>query len=226
MKRIIVVVLVAIAAISSCSFVKAGESIKVQGSGNITTVKYNVPDFNKVSVAIGSDVEYIITDGQPYVSVTADDNAQEYLKFSVKGNELQIKPTKGNVAFNNCKIKILVASSSLNCIEIAGSSDFEVKCPLKSENFKCSIAGSGDVDIDGLETGSASFDIAGSGDIDIEKLNCEELKCSIAGSGDIEVSGYAKNAKYSIAGSGDIDATGLKADHSDTSVAGSGKVRN
>lgn len=220
--------------LASCTFVKASDNdsesflrnTKVRGSGKITTEKYTVADFDKVSVSISADVKYVVTDGEPYVIVTADDNAQEYLKFESSGKNLRIKPNRDNVNFVNCDIDIVVASSNLREISIAGSSDFEVASPLKTDDFKCSIAGSGDVDIDGLEASSISFEIAGSGDIDASGINCKELDCSIAGSGDIELGGYAELARYSIAGSGDIDATDFKSDHSKTSIAGSGTIKN
>lgn len=234
MKKLMFYALAAVICFSSCTFVKASDNnsefsignTKVRGSGKITVEKYNVPDFDKVSVSISSDVKYVITDGEPYVEVSADDNAQEYLRFEVRGSNLRIKPTQDRVSFNNCHIKITVASSSLRSIDIAGSADFEVESPIKTDKFECSIAGSGDVEIDGLEAASVKFDIAGSGDIDASGISCKEIECSIAGSGDIDLSGYAENADYSIAGSGDIDASKFKAEHSKTSIAGSGTVHN
>ncbi len=234
MKRIFFYSLALTVCLSSCSFVKANcnesefriSGSVVRGSGRITTEKYSVPDFDKVSVAISSDVKYIVTDGEPYVMISADDNIQEYLKFNVNGSELKIKFTEKNVRFRNCDIKIVVASSSLRGISISGAADFEVDSPVRTDNFDCSIAGSGDVEIDGLEASVANFVIAGSGDIDVSGINCKELKCSIAGSGDIDLSGYAENASYSIAGSGDINASDLRTGHTKTSISGSGTVHD
>lgn len=88
-----------------------------------------------------------------------------------------------------------------------------------------SVAGSGDMQVDRVQTASFDGSIAGSGNLAIGSLQADAASLDIAGSGGASVTGQAKSIDVSIAGSGNLSAQGLKAERAKISIAGSGNVR-
>lgn len=68
------------------------------------------------------------------------------------------------------------------------------------------------------------FAIAGSGRMDLDGLNQNVLKISIAGSGTIHANGHVKQLDVHIAGSGDADLRAVSADTARVHISGSGNV--
>jgi hypothetical protein len=68
------------------------------------------------------------------------------------------------------------------------------------------------------------FSIAGSGNLEMKGLNQQEVTLSIAGSGNIKADGQVEKATIRVAGSGDVAMTGRVTD-ADIHIAGSGNVR-
>ena len=84
------------------------------------------------------------------------------------------------------------------------------------------VAGSGDMRLEGLDQDSVAIKIFGSGDI-TAKGKARDLEVNIAGSGDAALGDLAvDNADVHIAGSG--DATVAPRERADTKIAGSGDV--
>ncbi|MCJ8158603.1 head GIN domain-containing protein [Sphingomonas sp. LaA6.9] len=89
-----------------------------------------------------------------------------------------------------------------------------------------SVAGSGDMDVDRVESPKFDASVAGSGSLNIGSLAASALDLSIAGSGNANIAGGKTEAvDVSIAGSGNFDAPGLTARTADISIAGSGGVK-
>ncbi len=226
MKKVALITAVCAFLFSSCAFVSTGKDVKVVPVKNTTTVQNTISDISKISIALSCDVEYVITDGEPYVKIQAPENFQEYIIAEVKnsGRTLEIH-SKAGYQLQGADIEITVASKSLCEVTIAGSADFSTDAQIEAENFVCTIAGSGEMEFDSLKASKVKATIAGSGDMELEGLDCAFLDISIAGSGDIKLAGKSQSAKVSIAGSGDIDAKELLCDDFKSSVAGSGSIK-
>jgi hypothetical protein len=70
-----------------------------------------------------------------------------------------------------------------------------------ANNAEVSIAGSGDADLSGLQSRTATISVVGSGDVQLSAT--ETASVSILGSGDVTVSGGAR-CSVSKRGSGDV----------------------
>ncbi len=206
--------------------------------GPVVTRTVSVQEFNKLDIAISSDVEYIPSDTFS-VTVSAPEKYVDRVAFSVTDHTLSIarkkKSDEGNVAWiinNNTTemVKIVVRAPSLTCVDISGSGSFVCRKTLKAPKLTLAIAGSGDIDIadimaDSLQAtiaGSGEIDahlsavastavsVSGSGDVDLKLARCGVVKVEIAGSGDVDLSGTAQAVYPTIAGSGEVNTNHLK----------------
>lgn len=109
---------VAALAASSCSGdldLSFGEQIT--GSGDVTTERYDLGDFDEIDVCCGLDVLFEIDpEGEKSVSISTDDNIHEYLRIEVVDDALTVTP-KDNVDLN-FKNQIVVSVSGYEITEV------------------------------------------------------------------------------------------------------------
>jgi len=176
----------------------------IKGNGNMTTITRDVGSYDQVNVGGFFDVELVAgTEGT--LTIEGESNLLEYLVTEVKGNALKIKVENGKTLKTSKRmmIKVTVPFRDLDAVTLAGSGDVVSKDVIKANNFKTSVAGSGDL---------------------ILNVEASSIKSSVAGSGDLTLTGSARDLEARVAGSGDIHAGRLKADNVDAKVAGSGDV--
>jgi len=182
---------------------------------------YNGEKFTSLGIAVKSKV--YIQQGSSYkVDIQADDKTLEKILVELNSEELQIRCKPGSKIDEPVTINITAAV--LNAISVAGSAEVFVEKPFDTDKMNLSIAGSGSMTLNDLQTEKVSASIAGSGDLVLAGGKGESsLDVSIAGSGDIDALGFkATKAEVEIAGSGDckLSASGKL----DVSIAGSGDV--
>ncbi len=103
-------------------------------------------------------------------------------------------------------VKLTVGFKNIDDIRLQGSGNLMGTGPLKFDDVRLSIAGSGDIDLKEVQVSS-------------------ELKASIGGSGNIKLAGTATSLNVSVAGSGDFAGEVFKADTVKVAIAGSGDVK-
>ncbi len=198
MKRILTTGLVLCSLIATAQW--GGKKIK--GNGKVVTIERSVGEYESISSAGWFDV--VLVDGQEgKITLKGEENLLEYIETEVKNGKLTIKKEKGvNLRSSNWKggIVITIPIEEVSEVSLAGSGDVISKTTIKTENFKASLAGSGDVTL---------------------SVEASNFEASLSGSGDMEFNGSADNFMVSVAGSGDVDAFDLKADNVEASVAGS-----
>ena len=105
---------------------------------------------------------------------------------------------------------------------IEGSARIEVTAPSVEG---VTLAGSGDLSIDRMDTDQVDATVAGSGTIQVGRIAARELTATVAGSGDLRIAGRADQGSITIAGSGEIDGRRLRLAGASVSIAGSGDAR-
>ncbi|OQW47333.1 MAG: hypothetical protein A4S16_08865 [Proteobacteria bacterium SG_bin6] len=90
---------------------------------------------------------------------------------------------------------------------------------------RASVSGSGDMNVDRVNTPRFAAAVAGSGDLRIGSLATRDAALSVSGSGDLWVSGRADAAQMSVTGSGDLHGDQLTLTRAQASVTGSGDLR-
>jgi len=172
----------------------------VKGNGNVVQQERQVGDFTGIQILGSTDV--IIRQGDRSILVVhADENLLENIITKVK-NGVLIVDTEGSIR-NYSRMEVFVTMSRLDEI---------------------SIQGSGDVETDGVISGTdLSIIVNGSGDVDLN-LDYKNLETEINGSGDVEVAGIQGDLTMQIRGSGDFKAKELRLNKCRLSIFGSGDV--
>ena len=233
MKRILnfALILCAVAAASSCTFVRINKnafdgfnSEHVSPSKDIATNTYGVPQFTAIESTIGADIDYVMTEGEPSITVEAPENYIDHLNFKVEDGVLKVRfDDNKNYSFGRVNVK--ASSATLEKLSILGAGDFDCD-GLESSGMDVNVSGAGDVTFNNLKcSGDVSVTVRGAGDIDILGLSCQDISVEIMGAGDARLSGSAASAHLSIKGAGDIDASMLDCEDVSTSVAGMGSIR-
>jgi hypothetical protein len=173
-------------------------------SGPNGSRSFDVSGFDKVELA-GSDDVRIIAGPAFSVKATGAEKTLEKLKIEVSGSTLSIGRKRSiSMGWNNDKGALITVTMPT----IRGAS----------------LAGSGDMAVDSVETAEFEADLAGSGNLSVKSTQVERLKVNLAGSGDVTLAGATKSIDVSIAGSGNVMAKDVSATDANISIAGSGNV--
>ena len=174
-------------------------------SGPSGTRSFEVSGFDQVELA-GSDNVRVIAGPAFSVQATGPEKILDQLKIEVKGSRL------------------IVGRKSRNWVAGWQSGEGALVTVTMPTIKAASLAGSGDMAIDRVETPEFQANLAGSGNLSLDSAQVEKLEANLAGSGDIILAGTAKTIDISIAGSGDVTAKELNATDARVSIAGSGNV--
>lgn len=218
-----------------------GNGKKVKGNGDITTVIRSTSSYDGLKAAGPMDFK-LVEGKEGEISIKGDANLMEYIITEVKGNNLVVKVKDGYNLKYTQTIEVTVPYESITYVSLAGSGDIENSGTIQADDFKVSLSGSGDINLN-IDSQSIDSSIAGSGDIEL-KGSTTDLTVKIAGSGDFEGSKLASTnvtAKISgsgganvvcngelkarITGSGDVSYSGNPT-NKDTKITGSGSVSN
>lgn len=194
-------ILAAMTLLAGCGVVHA--ETRSGGSGSRS---FDVHGFDRVSLR-GSDNVVVRVGGAESVTATGPNDVLERLEITVVNGELRIGREKHWSWGWSADHEPTVITVTVPRLRGA------------------SVAGSGDMKVDTVQTASFEGSVAGSGNLAIAALRADAASLSIAGSGDASVAGAARSIDVSIAGSGNLDARGLKSERAKISIAGSGDVR-
>lgn len=121
---------------------------------------------------------------------------------------------------DNDRLTVTVTAPSVKRFELQGSGDLSIR-DYDQPTLDLAVRGSGSIDADGRAR-STTVAIAGSGDADLETLETTDATVDVNGSGDVRV-GPTGKATVRVAGSGDVALTRRPA-QLDQRIDGSGDV--
>jgi hypothetical protein len=199
-------------ALSACS-----QAFAVEGSGVEATQTRTVEPFERVRIE-GSADAVVKIGGTQKVTIVGDDNLLEHVRTRVVDGTLEVGMESGSYQMRK-GLRLEISVPSLTGASVAGSGDLEV-IGIDGESFDVSIAGSGDVEGAG-RTQRLKVAIAGSGDAALFSLAARSADVAIAGSGQIDVS-VSDELDAQILGSGSVRYRGEP--RVERSIAGSGEV--
>lgn len=192
-----------------------------KGSGNIVTSTRAVAGFQGVELEVPADVK-LVQGSTESVVLETDDNIAPLIETVVEQGQLVVRMAKRSDNVQTKTLRMTITAPSFTALSIAGSGTVRADA-LQTPKLKTSISGSGDVRLQNLTVGELTLAISGSGDF--EALgHADAMKASVAGSGDVRTKGLeTKQVKVSIAGSGNVTTWATEALH--VSIAGSGDVQ-
>jgi hypothetical protein len=234
----LITVILALACAPGC-MIRGCRGLRViHGSGNMRTVKKNLPDFSHIRLSGTGRI--IITQGnKTAIEIESDDNivnrisaavSLDTLKIRKRGPEL-LRPTHGieyRIALKDLESISISGSGKVLCkrldadsleIRVSGSSDIDMN--ITADTLSLDVSGSADALFKG-KTRKQSVSISGSANYDASKLITRETSIHIAGSGDARVHALDK-LDVNISGSGNVDYSGNP--KITQSISGVGKIR-
>lgn len=163
-----------------------------------------VGDFDEVVMRISGKV-YIKLGNKNEVILEGNADMLDDIETDVRGKRLSIGQEGRGRWFrgrSTSRLNVYITIKELNGASVSGSGDIIGQSVFKSDNFKASISGSGDIELE---------------------LDVKNIESRISGSGNIEFSGSAEYVKLGISGSGKYLAEDMKADDYDIAISGSGR---
>ncbi len=170
----------------------------IEGSGPIITKSRDVGQFTNLTLDIPAKVTLVISDSAGCV-IVAQQNIIDNIETKRNGDNLRIK-SKNNFRCDK-QVEITISTSLLEAVNINGSGDVQGMNPVKGNDLKLSINGSGNITLN---------------------ASVADLVSKINGSGDIFVSGKAGHHQVEINGSGNLKAYDLITDICKVNINGSG----
>lgn len=199
----------------------AQRSQTINGSGSPGSRTETISGIHEVSLSVPGTLVIEVGRETP-LRIEGDDNIVEVLVIERNGSELEIRAPRRTSLNPNRPLRLHLGVASLEGVSVAGSGQIEAE-GIHADAFNASVAGSGDIVIGRLDARSVEVSIAGSGDIVIDG-QANNLEVSIAGSGNAHVDDLSVHeAEVSIAGSGDVRLN--VSEHLSVSIVGSGDVR-
>lgn len=177
-----------------------------------------VPAFEAIQINGAMSVNFTVGPRRT-VRVIAPAAVLSQIRTSVEHGRLIIE-TEGSLRLSR-PVRIEATGPSLDAVSIAGSGDVKVN-GLAGKSVQLDIAGSGNIVAHGAVEHSR-IHVAGSGNVDSSVLRTSELEVQLSGSGDIRA--YAtQSARVAMTGSGNIVIAGNPA-RRDVNRIGSGSVQ-
>lgn len=194
----------------------------LQGTGTVAERTVQVGAFEAIEV--DGAMEVAIERGpEQAVTVIAQPNLIPLLDTVAKGGTWRINTSQCWHSSGPFKVHI-ITPAPLTSIKVGGSGDVACADVFSSEGVKLSVAGSGSIIIDGINTKVLDGAISGSGSITLRSGTCAKLGARISGSGELHARELAANeADVKISGSGDASITAIS--KLAAKVSGSGQVR-
>jgi len=193
-----------------------GDTILTSGVRNVGSRTY----VNGISIItegrtliIDGDVDKIIHNGSILKEAKKDKIVEdkleedEYLTYTIEDTIDSI-----DVSGSGC---LVVRADLCGCklndslmFSVVGSGSILCTGTFSLKSIIATVAGSGDVILENIQTNSIIATVSGSGDVILGNIQADSITATVAGSGDITVKGcFFKNINKNITGSGDI--TGL-----------------
>lgn len=192
--------IILVAFLASC---KKGGVFCHKGDNNITTEVRDVSNFSKIALSDVGNV-YVEQADEYSVSVETSSNLQDIILTEVSGNTLEIKIKKRKCIKGSPTINVYVTAPNINALTISGAGSIYASELIQTTSMDLTISGSGDIQVDSLETSAIDAVISGSGSITANGI------------------GTASNQKVSISGSGSVNTLNLMANNADVHISGSG----
>ncbi len=154
----------------------------VSGSGNVTTEKRDVTDFQEIEV--GGVFEVEVTAQKDFsVEIEADDNLLPLIKTEVSGGVLRLETEKGISTKN--PIRVRISAPNIENLDISGASKVSL-ANLKNENLQIDSSGASKIIVAG-ETENLTVDVSGASKIDAENLKSENASIDASGASKVSV---------------------------------------
>ncbi|MCH7976946.1 MAG: DUF2807 domain-containing protein, partial [Bacteroidetes bacterium] len=158
----------------------AQRSQTIDGSGSPGSRSVEARGVHEISLSVPGTLVIEVGREAP-LRIEGDDNIVDAIIVERDGDELKIRAPRRTSLRPNRPLRLYVGVASLQAVSVAGSGQIEAE-GIRAGSFEASVAGSGSIVIGGLDANSVQVSVAGSGDVVMDG-RADELEISIAGSG-------------------------------------------
>ena len=152
------------------NFSMNGESSgeRIIASDNYITRNDVTGEFSALECNLPGDVIY--TPGDCAVSIYAPDNILDIVTVRNQNGTLEIKTNTSRIR-NLKHVKINISSPVLENVVFNGAVDFNAPQGITALDFRATVNGAGDIDINGLQSSKAALIVNGAGDATISGID-------------------------------------------------------
>lgn len=173
---------------------------KIQGNGQMKTKTRDVGSFNKIEVKTTS-FDIYLSQGDPRVEVTSDENLAPYIKTYVEDGILKIDEEDGKRIESFNRLAVTISTNQLDHLAINSPGNVYTQ--------------------DTFNLKSTSLEVNGVADINFA-INAEMLIAAVNGPGSINLTGKTAKLEVYLTGVGDLKASDFKTNSANVSVNGPG----
>jgi hypothetical protein len=207
----LILILVSGAILAGCANVEISTD-----NGPTTTRDYDFTDFTGIEIGHAFDLE--ITRSDTYkVSITAGKNILEHIDVSKSGSTLKIDMDKWLFNWHSTP-KAIITMPDLQGLNLSGASKGNVRGFKSSNNFKLSISGASDLDMD-METGNFKSEISGASKL-TGSLKASNSSIELSGASNIKLKGSGGNIIIDGSGASHFELTDFTVNDADIELSG------
>lgn len=164
---------------------------------------YTPGDFDRLELA-GAARVILVQGDRDQAFIAGDAEVQRGVDVELADRQLVIRPNGGWKFWNSNKVFVQVEMRQLRGLSVSGASDVHAPGPLRCDQLKLSISGSGLARLDQLQARQLTFSISGAGDGQLGG-RVDELALQISGKGKVMADRLqAQRARVSVSGIGNV----------------------
>lgn len=210
---LVLLIFVAIFTVTSCLGI-------ILGSGDVVTETRHVSNYDQI-VLRGQGVVIITQDGEESLSIESNPNILELVEAEVVDGTLELGLQAGVNILSNNRLTFNVSVDNLSSVGVAGSGEIELE-RIETDRLETTTGGSGSILVAELTADAVEVKINGSGEINLAG-NAAEQDITISGSGGY-LGGDLCSGSVSVSINGSGDATVCATEMLDTNIKGGGSV--
>lgn len=184
------------------SFGSRGSVGTVRGEGELTSMDYEVGDYDSVEIGGMMKIVYSAT---PSANIRLDiqENLRQYVSFRVQGTTLVIDCDRNLITPTDKTPVLYLYNPNLKAINASGAVSMKDSDPIEGESFTLDVSGGADIEL---------------------TLDVNKFETYVSGAGNIVLNGTAQNANIEISGAGNIEALGLDSRTARIRINGAGSA--
>ncbi len=208
---------------TSCKIVKKETAVR-ELFGPTITKSYEIGQFKDIELNGGADV--VFRKGAPSLRIEAPEKVLKLIRVINNHGRLiiiQKEPRIHEFVTTDCEVRIICTSPEINGIVLNGTGDLDIDS-LETEQIHVEINGTGDVTYSNGHVGVFDVSLNGTGDLDMENVSGGQILFTLTGTGDADMKGIDFDmVSVDISGVGDVDISG-KARNAVLNNTGTGEI--
>jgi hypothetical protein len=190
----------------------------VRGSGDTVEQSYEFSGFTRISTGWAFDVT--VTEAKSYaVTVSVDDNLQEYLDVYKDGDTLHITMKHGRT-YSNTHLEAEVKLPRLVALTLSGASKGSVSGFATGDDFKLEVSGASRATLSDMTVEEFRLEVSGASRAE-GSINAEgDARFEASGASTIKLSGSAEDAEIRVSGASTADLEDFAVRNADAEVSG------